>query len=378
MIEIVVLSAVKVEFTLLIKLILVLKLAKANLEPVYNYCIICIQRYRRLFKGIVRSVQIVENENSYDLVVQNSTIPSPIGKHEVLIKVAACGVNRADMYQAEGTYLPPEGVSNILGLEVSGEIVKIGSSVKSLKIGDKVCALLQGGGYSEYVSVTEWRVLPIPIGYDIIKAAAFPEAVFTSYLNLLEIGRLSPKDSVLIHGGASGVGTIALQIAKIFANKVFTTAGSEIKCNLCEKLGATKAINYKEQDFVKEIKKANDNYGVDLILDIVGGEYFQKNLKLLNKYGRLISIAFINGAKQEINLTPLLMKNITWTGSTLRSKSEQKIYELSKSIHSVIWPIIEEGKINPIIDSVYKFDDAKKAHDKMKNFSNAGKMLLIV
>lgn len=325
----------------------------------------------------MKSLEVVEKIEGYNLKVTNTAKIPDISKNDVLIKTAACGVNRADIYQAEGNYNPPEGASDILGLEVSGEIVEMGSDVKSLKIGDKVCALLQSGGYAEYVSVAEWRVLPIPFGYDLIEAASLPEAVFTSYLNLFEIGGLSPSDSILIHGGASGVGTIAIQMAKIFSSKVYVTAGSKEKCDLCEELGATSAINYKEQDFVIEIKNINDGQNIDLIIDIVGGEYFQKNLKLLKKYGRLISIAFINGAKHEINMAPLLMKNITWTGSTLRSKSEQEIYELRKSVFSVIWPMIEDGRIKPVIDSTYKIDNANDAHERMQNFEHAGKMLLV-
>jgi len=324
----------------------------------------------------MKFLEVIKNVDGYNLeVIDNFSLPE-IGKNDVLIKVAACGINRADIYQAEGNYRPPEGASNILGLEVSGEIIEIGSDVKSLKNGDKVCALLQSGGYSEYVSVAEWRVLPIPSGYDLVESASLPEAIFTSYLNLFEIGCLSPTNSVLIHGGSSGIGTIAIQMAKIFTNKIFVTAGSDEKCKLCEELGANKAINYNNNDFVQEILVANNDEKIDLIIDIVGGEYFDKNLKLLKKYGRLISIAFIEGAKQEINMAPLLMKNLTWTGSTLRSKNEQEIYELRKSIYSVIWPMIEDGRIKPVIDSIYEFENANEAHTKMKSFQHSGKMLL--
>lgn len=323
----------------------------------------------------MRYLKVTSSKNNYSLKVDKCEKPA-ISAHDVLIKTYAAGVNRADIFQAEGSYSPPEGASEILGLEVSGEIVETGQEVKTHSVGDKVCALLQGGGYAEYVSVPEWRVLPVPEGVDMEAAAGISETFFTAYLNLFELARLKPNETVLIHGGASGVGTSAIQLAKVFNTKVIITAGTDEKCKLCKKLGADKAINYKKEDFVKAVKEATEGRGADIVLDIVGGDYFQKNLSALAKRGRMICLSFLNGSKAKINMAPLLMKNITIIGSTLRSRSEEEIYDLAQSVRTVIWPLFEQKKISPVIDSIVSFEEADKAHKRMKNFKNTGKIIL--
>lgn len=323
----------------------------------------------------MRYIKAIPQKTSYQLKLAECDIPTP-GEHDVLIKVAASGVNRADIYQAEGNYPPPQGVSEILGLEVSGEIVEIGTAVKTHAVGDKVCALLQGGGYAEYVAVPEWRVLPVPKSMEMVEAAAIPETFFTAYWNLFDHAALSPSESVLIHGGAGGVGSAAIQLAKVFGSTVYATAGSKRKRQLCVTLGSDFAIDYSKKDFVEEIKKTTDGQGVDVVLDMVGGEYFQRNMKVLCYKGRLLSLAFLHGAKAEINFAPLLMKNLTIIGSTLRSQDEETIYDLAQSMRSTVWPLLEDRTIYPVMDHVFKADEAQEAHDRMLNFEHAGKMVL--
>ncbi len=326
----------------------------------------------------MRSIEIISPGQNYSLAVTDDA-PTPVpGDHDVLIKVAAAGVNRADIYQAQGTYNPPEGASPILGLEVSGEIITLGKKVRSHSVGDKVCALLSGGGYAEFAAVPEWRVLSLPAGLSPEEAAGLPEAIFTSYLSLMELARLCPGESVLIHGGVSGIGTIAIQLARAFGATVYATAGNAEKTALCEKLGAARGIHYKNQDFVEEIKTLTDGSGVDVVLDMVGGSYLQRNMKAMAKYGRMVSIAFIEGAMAELNLGALLMKNLTWTGMTLRSRSEEQIYDLAQSIRTMVWPLIEQGKIRPLVDRVYPLEQAVEAHKRMCAFGHAGKLVLSV
>lgn len=300
----------------------------------------------------------------------------PLGAHDVQIAVHAAGVNRADIYQAEGAYAPPTGASDVLGLEVSGIITAIGAEVRSLKVGDAVCALLLGGGYASHVQVAEWRVLPIPSGLTMEQAACLPEALFTSYLALLELGQLAPQQRVLIHGGASGVGVMAIQLTRAFGAQVVTTVGSVEKVALCEHLGAHMAINYKSQDFVAVIKDTIG--GVDLVLDMVGGDYIEKNLRALNVGGRLVQLAFIQGARAEVNFASVLMKNLQIMGVTLRSQPEERIYALAQSLRNTVWPWLESGQIKTVIDSVIPLNDALTAHQRMRDFQHAGKIVLSV
>lgn len=324
----------------------------------------------------MRYLNVIHGNDYYKLNVEESLVPHNVKENDILIKVAATGVNRADIYQAEGSYNPPSGVTDILGLEVSGEVVEIGKSVTMHEVGDKVCALLRGGGYADYVTVAEWRALPIPKRMDLVFASAIPEVFATVYLNIFELARLKPMETILIHGGSSGIGTAAIQLAKAFGSKVFVTAGDKEKCKFCEELGADKAINYKTEDFVSVVKALNDGKGVDVILDMVGGDYFQKNLKALRVKGRLVCIAFLHGARVEMNFAPLLLKNLTIIGSTLRSRSEKTVHELMQSLRTVVWPLFESGAVNPVIDSVFDFEDADTAHARMRGFEHMGKIIL--
>lgn len=323
----------------------------------------------------MKYINILRGRGSYSLDIAECNLPI-IRDHEILIKVAAVGLNRADIYQAEGSYLPPEGASPVLGLEVSGEVAKTGDKVKTHSVGDKVCAILQGGGYATYIAVPEWRALPIPSNVKLIEAAAIPETFFTAYLNLFELARLKPGETVLIHGGSSGLGTSAIQLAKEFGADVIITSGSDEKCLFCTSLGADVAINYKTEDYVEAVKEITGGKGVNVIMDIVGGEYFQRNMKALSIRGRMLLLSFITGAKIEVNLAPILMKNLTIIGSTMRSRTEEEIYNLAQSIRSTVWPMFEDGRIKPVIDSIFDMKDAAKAHTRMQNFMNKGKILL--
>jgi len=320
----------------------------------------------------MKAVQVVNSGNDYSLILDEVDTPK-CGEHDVIIKIHAAGLNRADIFQAQGNYPPPEGASEILGLEAAGEIVEMGAEVKNFSLGDKVFGLLSGGGYAEYASVACWRILPIPSDMDMINAAGVAEAVYTVHRTLFDLAKLKPTESVLIHGGASGIGTMAIQMAKaIGVAQIYATAGTDEKCKLCEDLGAKQAINYKKEDFVEIIKE------VDVVLDMVGGSYFQKNMKILKLYGRLISISFLEGAKTEVNFAPLLLKNLKLIGSTLRSRSEEEIHDLTQSIRTTILPLIESGQIKPVIDSVFPLEEARKAHEKMQNFKHSGKIILSV
>lgn len=321
---------------------------------------------------------VIEVEN----IGKNATLkkgerPIPdILPHEILIKTVASGINRADIFQKNGLYPPPPGVSDILGLEVSGIVEAIGQSVTNLKIGDKVCALLEGGGYAEYAKAPASQVLPLPVNFSFIEGAALPEAIFTVYSNLFNHAKMQKGESLLIHGGASGIGTIAIQIAKAFGITCYTTAGSDKKCEFLEALGAKCVINYKTSDFVNAIKDATNNVGVDCIIDIVGGEYFNRNLKILANGGRLICLSFLQGSKIEANIASLIYKNLTIMGTTLRGKSIEAKAGITLDLKREIWPLLENGRIKPIIDSVFSFKDIEKAHKLMEDSEHIGKIIL--
>jgi putative PIG3 family NAD(P)H quinone oxidoreductase len=301
--------------------------------------------------------------------------PKPIiNENEVLIKVAAAGVNRPDILQRQGGYPPPKGASEILGLEVSGKIVEIGRNIDLDFKGREVCALVTGGGYAEYVKTTLATVLPIPKGLNVVDAAAIPETFFTVWTNLFDSGSLKKNETLLIHGGASGIGITAALIAKAMGIKFLTTVGSVKKKKFMEQLGSTLTINYQNEDFEEVIKK--ELKGVDVILDIVGGEYFQKNINILNKFGRLINIAYLQGPVVKANLLPIMLKRLIVTGSTLRIRSDEEKQNIRDSIKTHIWPLFENETINMIIDKKFSFNDVKKAHEYMENNKNIGKLLL--
>lgn len=301
--------------------------------------------------------------------------PKPIiNENEVLIKVAAAGINRPDILQRQGGYPPPKGASEILGLEVSGKIVEIGKNIDLDFKGKEVCALVTGGGYAEYVKTTLATILPIPKGLNVVDAAAIPETFFTVWTNLFDSGSLKKNETLLIHGGASGIGITAALIAKAMGIKFLTTVGSVKKKKFMEQLGSTLTINYQNEDFEEVIKK--ELKGVDVILDIVGGEYFQKNINILNKFGRLINIAYLQGPVVKANLLPIMLKRLIVTGSTLRIRSDEEKQNIRDSIKTHIWPLFENETINMIIDKKFSFNDVKKAHEYMENNENIGKLLL--
>lgn len=299
--------------------------------------------------------------------------PEP-GPGEVLIRVAAAGVNRPDLTQRAGFYPPPPGAPETLGLEVSGVIESVGSGVTRWHEGDEVCALLPGGGYATYAIAHEGSVLPVPNGVSLIEAAGLPETVFTVWANVFESGALKPSETLLVHGGASGIGTTAIQMAKAHGARVFATAGDAEKVKLCEKLGATRGINYRTEDFETVLR---DEGGADVVLDMVGGPYVEKNLNLLKDHGRCVMIAFLKGPQAELNLMRLMLKRLTLTGSTLRSRSNEEKARIAREVERVVWPWIEAGKVKPIIDSTFPLGEAEQAHARLQSGAHAGKVLLV-
>ncbi len=299
--------------------------------------------------------------------------PEP-GPGEVLIRVAAAGVNRPDLTQRAGFYPPPPGAPETLGLEVSGVIESVGDGVTRWHEGDEVCALLPGGGYATYAIAHEGSVLRVPKGISLIEAAGLPETVFTVWANVFESGALKPGETFLVHGGASGIGTTAIQMAKAHGARVFATAGDAEKAKLCEKLGATRGINYRTEDFETVLR---DEGGADVVLDMVGGPYVQKNLDLLRDHGRCVMIAFLKGPQAEVNLMRLMLKRLTLTGSTLRARPNEEKARIAREVERVVWPWIEAGKVKPIIDSTFPLAEAEQAHARLQSGGHAGKVLLI-
>ena len=307
------------------------------------------------------------------LEVNEVGIPE-IQDDEVLIKVKGAGINRPDIIQRAGFYPPPKGASKILGLEVSGIIVEVGKNLSKNLIDNEVCALLTGGGYAEYAKCNIATVLPAPKGITLLHACAIPETFFTVWTNLFDHGNLKKNESLLVHGGASGIGLTALSIAKQMGVKCFTTVGTKEKKIFIEKFNFAKCINYNDEDFEIIIKELNE--GIDVILDIVGGEYFQKNINLLNKYGRLINIAYLKGSRVTVNLLPIMLKRLIVTGSTLRIRENNEKKKIADSLIFNIWPLLENGEIQLYIDKEFNYVDVKKAHEYMENNKNIGKLLL--
>lgn len=304
-------------------------------------------------------------------------VPQP-GPHEVVVRVAAAGVNRPDLMQREGKYPPPPGASDIPGLEVSGTVTACGTGVTRWRDGDTVCALVSGGGYAEYRVVPDVQCLPIPSTVDLVSAGAMPETFFTVWTNVFERGRLRSGESFLVHGGASGIGTTAIQMARAFGARVFATAGTGDKCAACERLGAERAINYKTEDFSTVLMALTSNSGIDVILDMVGAPYFSRNVDLLAFDGRLVQIAVLRGAKAEFNLVRLLRKRITVTGSTLRSRTVEEKGAIAAAVEHGVWPLVELKKIRPIVHATFPLTQAAEAHRLMESGSHIGKILLTV
>ena len=323
----------------------------------------------------MKAIQVQRDGNDVRLVSGDIEKPKP-RNGEVLIKVTAAGVNHADLIQARGGYPPPPGAPDTLGLEVSGTIEELGSGVSGWNIGDQVCALLGGGGYAEFAAVSQLCVLPVPKGVSPIDAAALPEVHFTVWTNLMDAARLKPGESVLIHGGSSGIGTAAIQLCAARGHKVFTTAGSKEKCEACVELGAVRAINYREEDFVDVVKSETGGRGVDVILDMVGGDYIEKNFRAAAIWGRIVNIAFQKGMVAEVNFASMLMKRLSFMATTLRARSNEEKGAIRDAIRREVWPLIEAGKIKPVVDMVFPLAEAGSAHARIAQSRHIGKLLL--
>ncbi len=322
----------------------------------------------------MRAVEITEAGGPEVLKPVERDIPKP-GHGDVLLKIAYAGVNRPDALQRAGLYAPPPEASDLPGLEASGEVVALGEGVSGISVGDKVCALLPGGGYAEYATTPAAHCLPVPEGMGMKEAACLPETFFTVWSNVFQRGGLKAGEKFLVHGGSSGIGTTAIQLASHFGARVFTTAGNADKCRICEELGAERAINYREEDFVEVIRAEG---GADLILDMVGGSYLPKNVKSLANDGRLVQIAFLQGPKVELNFAQVMMRRLTITGSTLRPQSDLAKARIADALREKVWPLLSAGKIAPVMDSEYALDQAADAHARMEGSTHIGKIVLKV
>ena len=320
-------------------------------------------------------VEISEYGGPEVLKPASRPVPQP-ASGEALIRVAAAGVNRPDAIQRAGNYPPPAGQSDLPGLEVSGEVVALGDGASVVSIGDTVCALTPGGGYAEYCIAPASHCLPVPDGISVTDAAGIPETSFTVWHNVFQRAYLQKGERFLVHGGSSGIGTTAIQLANAFGAKVFTTAGSREKCDACEALGADLAIDYKEEDWVAVLREKTEKQGVDVILDMVGGSYIQKNIDSLNWDGRLSIIAFLTGAKAELMLARFMVKRQTMTASTLRAQSDFAKAAIAAELHEKVWPLFVSGKVKPIIDSILPLSEAAKAHERMESSTHIGKIIL--
>lgn len=324
----------------------------------------------------MNAVEITSAGEPSVLKIARRPVPK-VGDEDVLIEVAAAGVNRPDVLQRKGLYEPPPGTTDIPGLEVAGRVVAAGSRVSGLRTGDEVCALVAGGGYAEYCIAPEGQCLPIPDRFSMVEAAAVPETFFTVWTNVFDRGRLQRGESFLVHGGSSGIGTTAIQLAKAFGARVFATAGSAEKCKACEELGADRSINYKDEDFVQAISDATDGNGVDVVLDMVGGDYIPRSIKVMAVEGRHVSIAFLRGPKVELNVEPIMRKRLTLTGSTLRPRPVADKAAIAAQLREKVWPLLSNGQIKPVIYKTFPLADAAAAHALMESSEHIGKIVLI-
>ncbi|QFR33297.1 NAD(P)H-quinone oxidoreductase [Ancylobacter sp. TS-1] len=311
------------------------------------------------------------------LVPEPRPVPVP-GKGEILVKVAAAGVNRPDVMQRKGLYPPPPGASDVPGLEIAGEVVGLGEGAGAWKIGDKVCALVSGGGYAQYCLADAGAALPVPAGLSMIEAAALPETFFTVWTNVFDLAGLKAGESFLVHGGTSGIGTTAIQLAKAFGATVFTTAGSAEKCAVCRELGADVAIDYKNEDFVAVIKEKAPGRGVNVILDMVGGSYIARNYEAAAPQGRIVQIAFMEGSKVQIDYMRLMLKRLSHMGSTLRSRPKAEKAVIAAALRERVWPLIEAGTVKPVLDRIFPLEKASEAHARMETSAHIGKIMLSV
>ncbi len=320
----------------------------------------------------MRVIEITKAGDPSVLKPASRSVPDP--KYgDVLIKIAFAGVNRPDALQRAGLYNPPPTASDLPGLEASGTIVRVGEGVSNLKEGDAVCALLPGGGYAEYATTPAAHCLPVPKGMSFKEAACLPETYFTVWSNVFQRGGLQAGERFLVHGGSSGIGTTAIQLASVFGARVFATAGSQAKCDACSALGAEVALNYKDQDFVEVMRQ---ECGANLILDMVGGSYIDRNIKALADDGRLVQIAFLQGPKAEINFAQMMTRRLTLTGSTLRPQSDLAKARIADSLKETVWPLLDAGRIHPVMDSTFALEDADQAHMRMESSTHIGKIVL--
>ncbi len=323
----------------------------------------------------MNAIEIAEPGDASMLRLADIPVPEP-GPGEVLIKVEAAAVNRPDVAQRLGVYPPPPGAPDTPGLDVAGPVAALGPRAGGIEIGDKVCALVAGGGYAEYCAAPATTCLPFPDGFSAVEAAAIPETFFTVWSNVFDRAKLAAGESLLVHGGTSGIGTAAIMLAKCFGARVFTTAGSDEKCEMCLKLGADHAINYREQDFVEAVRRETGG-GVNVVLDMVGGDYIARNMKCLAPDGRHVSIAFLKGGEAAVNLAPLMMKRLTLTGSTLRGRGADFKGAVADALRDKVWPLFDRGRIRPLIDSTFPLAEAAAAHRRMESSVHMGKIILI-
>jgi len=325
----------------------------------------------------MKCVELVEGQGAERLKLSERPIPSP-APGEVLIKVAAAGVNRPDVLQRDGLYPAPPGASDILGLEAAGEVVSLGEGVSGLRVGDRVTALLSGGGYASYATAHAGACLPIPKGLSLVEAASMPETYFTVWSNLFDRAHLKAGESLLIHGGTSGIGTTAIQIASQLGVRVIATAGSADKCQACLDLGADQAVNYREDDFVPLARAFGGGKGVNVILDMVGGDYVARNIKSLAPDGRLVNIAFLQGSKVELDLMAVMLKRLTLTGSTLRARDPGFKAAIAENLKKTVWPLLESGAIKPVVHQTFTLENVADAHRLMESSAHIGKIVLTV
>ena len=325
----------------------------------------------------MQAVEIRKDADAPYLALAEADIPE-IGDDDVLVRVRAAGINRPDLMQVAGMYPPPPGASEIPGLELAGEVVATGRKVGDWKVGDKVCALVTGGGYAQYAAVPAAQCLPVPENLTMVQAAGLPETFFTVWHNVFDKAKLTSGETFLVHGGTSGIGTTAIQLAKAFGAKVIATAGSDEKCQACRDLGADVAINYKTRDFVEEVKSATDGKGADVILDMVAGDYVSRNFKAAAFDARILIIAFLRGPKAETNFTPLLLKRLTLMGSTLRAQPVANKGAIAQSLREKVWPMIANGQIAPVIHKTLPLAKAEEGHGILKGGAHIGKVILEV
>ena len=323
------------------------------------------------------AIEIAEPGGPEQLRIASRPVPVP-GHGEVLVRVEAAGVNRPDILQRMGRYPPPPGVTDIPGLEIAGSIVALGEKVGDWNVGDRVCALVAGGGYAEFCAAPAGLCLAVPLGWPMVDAAAVPETFFTVWTNVFDRGRLARGDTLLVHGGASGIGTAAIAMGRAFGARVLVTAGGPAKCRACEQLGADRAIDHQREDFVDVVRSVTTGRGADVILDMVGGDYVPRNLEALAEDGRLVQIAFLRGSRAEVDLQAVMRKRLTLTGSTLRARALHEKCAIADALRREVWPRLERGEIRPVVHATFPLEEAANAHRRMESGTHVGKIVLVV